>query len=217
MEFGVPRRRESGSSNEKFENVAVLTASEFKGKGTGRTLSLNKKAIEGLGIDFEAKDGALISFSFNKIEGTVSIANTTGLEGMSGVRLAKTSKSVSDKAYFEAIKANFGIKVEDSAEFLLTKTENEFNGNPVFTLSAITAVDVLSETVNEAVAEIEVTPTPAIEAPQAEAEAVEIIEDVEEAPIEYIAEQIQEQEQSLVSKEADAVTAEEDFFAGFNN
>jgi hypothetical protein len=216
MEFGVPRRREAGSSNEKFENVAVLTVSEFKGKGTGRTLSLNKKAIEVLGIDFE-KEEVLISFSFNKIENTVSIANTTGLEGMSGVRLAKTSKSVSDKSYFEAIKANFGVKVEDAAEFLLTDTKNEFNGKPVLSLSLMTAVDVLGETVNQAAAVIAVE----VEAPQveidpvAEVEATEIIENNDEAPIEYIAEQIEEQEQAVASEEA--VSAEADFFAGFNN
>lgn len=214
LNFGVPRRREASSNSEKFENVAVLTASEFKGKGTGRTLTLNKKAIELLGIDFEV-DAALISFSFNTIEKTVSVANTTRLEGMSGVKLAKTSKSVSDKPYFEAIKANFGIKVEDAAEFLLTNTGNKFNGHPVLSLSLMTAVDVLKETVNDAVAETTPQLVEVIEAPQIEIAPVidthhfDKAQAPEEAPIEYIAEQIAEQEK--------AVSAEADFFAGFNN
>lgn len=195
MEFGVPRRREAGVNKEKYEGIAVLTASEFKGKGTGRTLSLNAKAIEGLGIDF-SKD-AMISFSFNGIEKSVVIANTSGLEGVSGVRIAKTSKSVSDKPYFEAIKANFEIKVEDAVEFLLTKTENEFNGNPTFFLSVITSVDKMNETVKEAVAETEI--------------------DANEVPLEAIIEQAEIRDEALAAEVAEIeldIATEAGFGAG---
>jgi len=224
MEFGVPKRREAGSSKEKYENVAVLTVSEFKGKGTGRTISLNAKAIEGLGIDFENPE-VLISFSFDKLASRVSIANTTGLEGMSGVRLAKTSKSVSDKSYFEAIKSNFNVKVEDSAEFLLTETGGEFNGQKVLSLSLMGAVDIMNETVSEAVAETNPEIADVIVAPSGV--LIEVVAD--EIPIEHIMEQsaIQSEAEAEIEVEnafvepvletvQDEAKAESDFFAGFN-
>lgn len=160
MNFGAPRRREVSSNKEKYETLAVLTVSAYKGKGTARALTLNAKAIEDLGIDFDvlAEDGVAkkdvhISFSFDTMKETVTIANTSGLEGVSGVRLAKTSKMASDKAYFDAIKKHFGINAEDEVEILLTKNEFGFNGHPTMNLSLLTATEKLDTVVEDAVAE----------------------------------------------------------------
>jgi len=186
MEFGVPRRREVSQNKEKYENIAVITASPFKGKGTGRILSLNKMAVEVLGLNFENKDAvgkdieAQVSFSFDKMHGTVSIANTTGLINVSEVRVAKTSRSLSDKKYFDAIKENFGVKPEDEVEFKLIDNEQDFNGFKTFKLEKLLATDVLEATVTEAAAET-----------QAE-DVLAVKED--EAPLEYVKEQAVERD-----------------------
>jgi hypothetical protein len=160
MEFGVPKRRELSAKKEKYENIAVITISEFKGKGTGRTITLNEKAIVDLGIDFEKE--VRISFSFDVINPKVVIANTTGLENVAGVKLAKTSKSSSDKAYFDAIKAHFGVKLEDAVELSLTK-DGEFNGFPTMKLALLTATDKMENVIEEAVAEATPKVAPALE------------------------------------------------------
>lgn len=166
MEFGVPKRREFSAKKEKYENIAVITISEFKGKGTGRTITLNEKAIVDLGIDFEKE--VRISFSFDVINPKVVIANTTGLENVAGVKLAKTSKSSSDKAYFDAIKAHFGVKLEDAVELTLT-ADGEFNGFPTMKLAMFTATDKMESVVDDAVAEV----APAVETINVVAEVFE--------------------------------------------
>jgi hypothetical protein len=179
MNFGAPRRRENTVNTEKYPTTPVVTISEFKGKGTGRKITLNPAAIAALSINFE-KD-ALISFSFDVFAGTVLIANTSGLENMSGVRLAATSKSISDKAYFESIKKQFNVKSEDACELLMTKGADQFNGIDTYFLSLITAVDQITSTVTEAI--------------------VESFGDVNEAPIEEIIKQAEEREEFLASGE----------------
>lgn len=227
MEFGVPRRREVSASKEKYENIAVITVSEFKGKGTGRTITLNKKAIEGLGLDFDKEPQ--VSFSFDGMKQTVSVANTTGLKNVSEVKVAKTSKSVSDKAYFEAIKANFGVKIEDSVELKLIDNNEDFNGFKTFKLEKLESTDVLNATVAEAVSETVVNSVDAVnnidvnetdinetntEIEEPFAPETKLPEILEEAPIEYIQEQAEErdvfEQVSESAQETEAVTAEAD-------
>lgn len=231
MEFGVPRRREASSNNEKYENLAVITISEFKGKGTGRTITLNKKAIEGLGIDFEKE--ARISFSFNSLDESVVIANTTGLEGVAGVKLAKTSKSSSDKAYFEAIKKNFNVKLEDEVEFLMTAGE-EFNGNKTFKLSILAATTVMESTVEEASEETAPNASNVAKTTEEVVDFPETLEEVaveepvidnpfsQESPVEVPQEVIEaeaaKQESDLKAEEAELPTdPAEDFYSKFED
>jgi hypothetical protein len=228
MIFGAPRRRELVIKKEKYENIAVITVSEFKGKGTGRTITLNKKAIESLGLDFDKEPQ--VSFSFDGMKQTVSVANTTGLKNVSEVKVAKTSKSVSDKAYYEAIKANFGVKIEDSVELKLIDNNEDFNGFKTFKLEKLEATDVVESTVAEAVAETEVQTTPLEDLPTIDAEeaqdptaGLEAIQEedplaglaeLEEAPIEHIQELAEErdvfEQVSESAQETEAVTAEVD-------
>lgn len=216
MEFGVPKRREFTASKEKYENISVITVSEFKGKGTGRTLTFNKKAVESLGLDFEKE--AQVSFSFDKMSGTVIVANTTGLKNVSEVKVAKTSKSISDKAYFEAIKENFKVDIAASVELKMIQ-DGEFNGFPTFKLEKLESTDVMNGIVQEAAQETEVediavvdptnvatqVPEEAISAPESISLEDQINESLE-APIEHVIEQAQEREEF----ETMAATEEQD-------
>jgi len=217
MNFGAPRRRENTVNKEKYPTKPVITISEFKGKGTGRKITLNPSAIEALLINFDKE--VLISFSFDSIAGTVLIADTSGLENMSGVRLAATSKSLSDKSYFESIKKQFGITIEESCELLMTKGPAEFNGKSTYLLSLITAVDAISETVAEAVSEITVDTN--------EAPIEEIVKQAEEREAFFANEGEEVVEEKIAVLESVAVEAEVEvdslvekensFFAGFDN
>lgn len=180
MEFGAPKRREANANKEKYENIAVLTISEYKGKGTARSLSLNNNAIEVLGFDFDAlaadgvtKVDSMISFSFDPIKETVTLANTSGLEGVSGVRLAKTSKSASDKAYFDAIKKHFGVLPEQELELKLTLNDFQFNEKPTMNLSLLTANDKMETVVEEAI-----IPTAAPVADSLSLASIDVVEEV---------------------------------------
>lgn len=223
MEFGVPRRREVSQNKEKYENIAVITALPFKGKGTGRILSLNKKAVEFLGLNFDAKDAAgidieaQVSFSFDKMHNTVSIANTTGLKNVAEVKVAKTSKSLSDKKYFEAIKENFGVGLEDELELKLVYKDQDFNGFKTFQLDKLEATDVLAATVEEAVAEteVEVAPEAVVEAPEVTPELTlddinVVATPVEEAPLEYIQEEAEKRDvfESIAESTEEVVSVE---------
>lgn len=206
MEFGVPKRRIESVNKEKYENIAVITVGAYKGKGTGRTITLNKKAIEGLGLNFEDENNfAQVSFSFDKMRNAVSIANTTGLKNVAEVRVAKTSKSVSDKPYFEAIKENFGAKPEDVLELKLTDNNQDFNGFKTFGLSILESTGVTKSVVDEAAAEtasietVAETVSPSLEETVSQPDDFEeqpetTQEGTEEAPLEYIQEQAAEQE-----------------------
>jgi hypothetical protein len=196
MIFGAPRRREVSIKKEKYENIAVITVSEFKGKGTGRLITLNKKAIEDLGLDFEKEPQ--VSFSFDKMAGTVSIANTTGLKNVSEVKVAKTSKSVSDKKYFEAIKENFNVAIESQVELKLIDNDQDFNGFKTFRLEKLESTDVLASVVAEAVAETAQVVTEDLTVVDAET-IYEVTPETlpewpEEAPIEHIQEQSAERD-----------------------
>jgi hypothetical protein len=201
MMFGAPRRRENTVNNEKNPTIPVVTISEFKGKGTGRKITLNPMAIKALNINFDKE--VLISFSFDVFAGTVLIANTSGLENMSGVRLAATSKSVSDKSYFDSIKKQFEVNTEDACELLMTKGSESFNGNDTYFLSLITAGDKMASTVGEAVAES--APEPEMESDfepagfPAPTESVNV--DTNEAPIEEIVKQSNERDAFMATGE----------------
>jgi len=223
MEFGVPRRREVSSNKEKYANIAVITVSAFRGKGTARLLTLNKKAIEDLGLDLD--QDAQVSFSFDKMHNSVSVANTTGLKNVSEVRVAKTSKSLSDKKYFEAIKENFNVNIEDEVELKLVDNNADFNGFKTFKLEKLLAGDVMTDTVNEAIAETivvgaqEVSPVVDLDLEEVQTSTIEPVQEedplsglaeLEEAPIEYVQEQAEERDvfEAVLAEEQSAGTEE---------
>lgn len=221
MEFGAPKRREASSNKDKYDNIAVLTVSAFKGKGTARALILNNNAIAALGINFDAiaadgvnKVDAMISFSFDAIKETITLANTSGLEGVSGVRLAKTSKSAADKSYFDAIKKHYGVAVEDEVEILLTPNDFEFNGNITMNLSLLTATAKLETVVEEAVAVTEPEALPAV-SEVAEPVAAPVLENIG-APTNEIQDIEELASPSLEDPALPAFEATEDVYEGFN-
>jgi hypothetical protein len=152
MEFGVPKRREFTENKEKYPTLAVLTVNKLGGKKSARMITFNSLAIEKLGLDLDS-NVAQVSFAFDKLDDSVAVANTSGLENQAEVRVAKTSKSVSDKSYFEALKKQFNVPVEDELELQLVENGKEYNGFPVFNLVKLEATDATQAVVDEAVAE----------------------------------------------------------------
>ena len=129
MQFGIPKVRQT--KKEKYENEGVLTFLPT-GEGLGRKVVFNQKAIEMLNINGSNNQ---ISFSFNGEN--IYIVNTSGTDSVAGLKVGKISNGFSDKKHYEHIKYKmFNLLPENELELFLSKTENNFNDNPVYMLGA---------------------------------------------------------------------------------
>ena len=131
MEFGLPSIK--AKKQEKYEDLGVVTFLPTA-PGKARKITFNTKALEMLNLTDEANR---ISFSFTG--NSVYLVNTSGVDGVAGLPVSKTSKSISDKKHYEYVKYSINNSSEkDELELFLHKTENEFNGNTVYLLNSST-------------------------------------------------------------------------------
>jgi len=129
LKFGVPNlRNKKEVKEEKYSTTGVLTFLPTAEK-LGRKMELNTFAKELLNL---TDTNNQISFSFTGND--IYIVNTSGLEGVSGLKINK-SNTFTDKKQYEFIKNKlYNLKDEDTLELFFEQTNNEFNNNKVYKL-----------------------------------------------------------------------------------
>lgn len=135
MIFGVPSQRKK--KEEKYPNTAVATLSPYRGKGTSRTIALNEKAVEVLGLP---EEGARVAFSFT--DGIFILnADQQGVPSVYALRVGKTNSSVSDKKTYEYISTQLNLNNSVENEFSLEQSTTEA-GLTVFEFKAMVENEV---------------------------------------------------------------------------
>jgi len=128
MEFGLPKKNKKENTIEKYPTTGVITFLPTAEK-LGRKMELNTFAKELLNLT-DTNNQVSFSFAGNDIY----IVNTSGLEGVSGLKINK-SNTFTDKKQYEFIKNKlYNLKDEDTLELFFEQTTNEFNNNKVYKL-----------------------------------------------------------------------------------
>jgi hypothetical protein len=123
MNFGIPKKR--NSREEKYPSEPVLTLGIDEGKGKAKSIILNSKAVEELGLD--AKKGR-VAFAF---EGGMFIANAEqdGIDEKHSERVTKSyPRKVNSKRTYDYISKIMNLDNSIEHEFTLNPTQvNDIN------------------------------------------------------------------------------------------
>lgn len=124
MKFGVPNQRPARKS-ELFPNTPVLTIGISGGKGTARSMTLNSKAVEVLGL---ADNDATVAFAFEGVDAVfITNGGQEGIPDEHKIRVTKGNpRKVSEKRTYTFISEKV-FQLDNSIEnhLELNKVENE--------------------------------------------------------------------------------------------
>lgn len=210
MDFGIPNlKKATVAKQEKYPFVGVITLEPTE-QGKRKRMVFNSKAVELLEFKEDSTDNQ-VSFSFN--DSSIYIVNTTGMEGLSELKVTK-SNTISNVKHYEYIKSILNKEESDEVDLFLIKTENTFKDKAVFSLSTENPEQSIKDTVDELTNEaIEdgvkepVSETPLTEEPPLSEEALSLEDEVDfkdENPVEN-----NETETSIISEDEDS---SDDFF-----
>lgn len=145
MDFGIPNlRKATNAKQDKYPFVGVITLEPTE-QGKRKRMVFNSKAAELLEFKEGSSDNQ-VSFSFDG--SSIYIVNTTGMEGLSELRVTK-SNTVSNAKHYEYIKSIINKEDADEVDLFLIKTENTFKDKVVFSLSTENPEQSIEDTVNE--------------------------------------------------------------------
>lgn len=140
--FGVPKQREA--KLDKYPDTAVITimALAGEGKGVGRKIAFNKKALEVMGL---VPGISNINFAFDDSDSKVFVAKH---DGDDSVRLNK-NYSISNKRLYDAITKTYDLDNAVDHEYSLGTSIN-VNGFDIYPLEGIpTENKVIEDTTDE--------------------------------------------------------------------
>lgn len=124
MKFGVPNQKKR--KEEKYPDTPVVTIGIDGGKGTSRTMSFNKKAVELLSL----KEDATVAFSFD--DGIrIMNASQSQVPDNYGIKVTKnTPRRISEKKTYDYISKILELDNSVENEFTL-KTNVQNPGEPI--------------------------------------------------------------------------------------
>lgn len=145
MDFGIPNlKKATVAKQEKYPFVGVITLEPTE-QGKRKRMVFNSKAVELLEFKEDSTDNQ-VSFSFN--DSSIYIVNTTGMEGLSELKVTK-SNTISNVKHYEYIKSILNKEESDEVDLFLIKTENTFKDKAVFSLSTENPEQSIKDTVDE--------------------------------------------------------------------
>lgn len=148
MEFGLPKTQRE-RKEDKYSTIGVITLQALEKEGSSRKMHFNSKALELLNIDLTQPHK--LDFSFNNPDVYVAVMPN---DVESGLSLGKTTSSVSNKNYYNYIRANFNQLDETTdLELVMVDSGRIYNNNIVYKLTtmdqALTPCDTVVFSDNE--------------------------------------------------------------------